>query len=282
MKKTLSYLEIILGLVLTAAAFGFITVPQSFSAGGVTGLSILVHRIVPISLSLILLFFNIIIFILGWIFVGKEFIFKTLMSSFLFPFILDFFSHFNYLQELQKDPLLSAILAGLLLGCGSGLVLRGNGSSGGFDVIGVILHKYFHTPVSLPMYILDTTVILLQGNDLMHLLYGLTVIFLCSYIINKVLSFGKAHSKIMIFSHQSRKIRKMLLTEFDTGLTILKGESGYYEEDMDIIVTITSYDKISNIKKAVYTIDPFAFVVIEDVHAVLGKGYTISREKDPS
>jgi uncharacterized membrane-anchored protein YitT (DUF2179 family) len=86
----------------------------------------------------------------------------------------------------------------------------------------------------------------------------------------------------MIFSHQSRKIRKMLLTEFDTGLTILKGESGYYEEDMDIIVTITSYDKISNIKKAVYTIDPFAFVVIEDVHAVLGKGYTISREKDPS
>ena len=81
MKKTLSYLEIILGLVLTAAAFGFIIVPQSFSAGGVTGLSILVHRIVPISLSLILLFFNIIIFILGWIFVGKEFIFKTYWSK---------------------------------------------------------------------------------------------------------------------------------------------------------------------------------------------------------
>lgn len=132
------------------------------------------------------------------------------------------------------------------------------------------------------MYILDSTVILLQGNDIMHLLYGLIVIFLCSYIINKVLSFGKAHSKIMIFSHQSDKIKKMLLTEYDAGLTLLKGESGYYEEDMNIIVTITSYDKITQIKKAVYNIDPFAFVVIEDVHSVLGKGYTISREKDPS
>ena len=103
-----------------------------------------------------------------------------------------------------------------------------------------------------------------------------------TYIINKVLSFGKAHSKIMIFSHQSDKIKKMLLTEYDAGLTLLKGESGYYEEDMNIIVTITSYDKITQIKKAVYNIDPFAFVVIEDVHSVLGKGYTISREKDPS
>ena len=86
----------------------------------------------------------------------------------------------------------------------------------------------------------------------------------------------------MIFSHHSEEIKRILLTQCDTGLTLLKGESGYFEDDINVIVTITSYDNISNIKKAVYNIDPFAFVVIEDVHAVLGKGYTISREKDPA
>ena len=277
MKKSIQYLEIIIGCLLTAASFGLFILPQKFAAGGITGLGIILSSFIPLKLSLIILLLNTCLFLSGWIFISKEFILKTAITSFLFPVLLEFFNRITFFKETASDPLLSAIIAGGMLGLGTGLILRGNGSCGGFDTLGVILHKYFNLNLSFVMYVCDTLVILLQYHNLMKTIYGIFVIMISSLIVNKVLTYGQAQSKLLIFSHQYERIREELLFSQDIGLTYLKGETGYLRKEMMVIAAIAPYSKINAIKQSIYKIDPDAFVVIEDVHSVLGKGYTISR-----
>lgn len=276
-KKIVELLEILLGNILVAAAFGLIILPLHFVAGGVTGLAVTLHTFLPLPLSVIIYMLNGLLFLLGFLFVGKDFIMKTLLSSLLFPFFLELLSKITILAPLKSDPLLASIIAALSLGLGGGLILRGNGSSGGFDILGVIAHKYFHVPVSLIMYLCDTFVVITQMHDVMTTIYGIVIILCTNLLINRVLSYGTSQSSLIIISPHYEEIRQELLHHQDIGMTFLKAETGYLEKDTKVIMAITPYQKINSIKQAIQAIDPTAFVIIEDVRSVLGKGYTIAK-----
>lgn len=278
-KKLASYIWIILGGAMTAAAFGLFVLPQEFVAGGVTGLSVILNSVIRLPLSWIVLSINILLFALGWIFAGKEFIFKTLIMTFLFPLLLEFFSQIHLFQELAKDPFLSSLIAGCLLGIGSGMILRANGSSGGFDILGVVLNKKFGVPISVVMYVCDCTVILFQAvsKPILQTVYGIVVILCCSIMISKVITFGKSEVQLLIFSPQYEKIRTELLQTYDTGVTFLNAETGYMHKNTKVVLTVLPYRKISEVKKMIYSIDPTAFTVIDNIQYVGGRGYTIER-----
>ena len=280
-KKVLGFVEIVVGSALTAMAFGLIVLRLGFVAGGVTGLGVILHQWVPLPLSAIVFILNICLFVLGWVFVSREFVLKTLVNTLLFPLMLEFFQGIDLLAPLQGDPFLGAVLAGALLGLGSGLILRGDGSSGGFDILGVIAHKRnADIPVSVVMNTCDALMILAQclRTPIMNTIYGLVVIAVTTALINRVLSFGAGQSKVTIFSEDYAPIKEKLLTEADVGLTLLHGESGYLGRETEVIVTVIPYSKINAVKKCVYSVDPKAFVVVESAQAVLGRGYTIDRE----
>nr|WP_288722381.1 YitT family protein [uncultured Sellimonas sp.] len=278
-KKLASYIWIILGGAMTAAAFGLFVLPQEFVAGGVTGLSVILSSVIRLPLSWIVLSINILLFAVGWIFAGKEFIFKTLIMTFLFPVLLEFFSQIHLFQELSRDPFLSSLIAGCLLGAGSGIILRANGSSGGFDILGVVLNKKFGVPISVVMYVCDCTVILFQAvsKPILQTVYGIVVILCCSIMINKVITFGKSEVQLLIFSPQYEKIRTELLQTYDTGVTFLNAETGYMHKNTKVVLTVLPYRKISEVKKMIYSIDPTAFTVIDNIQYVGGRGYTIER-----
>ena len=278
-KKLLSYLLIVVGGTMTAAAFGLFVLPQNFVAGGVTGLSVILQNLIPLSLSAIVLCINILLFLVGWLFAGKEFIFKTLIMTFLFPVLLDVFSQIDLFLPLSQDPFLSSLLAGCLLGIGSGIILRANGSSGGFDILGVVLNKKFKIPVSVVMYVCDCTVILLQAvsKPLLQTVYGIIVILVTSIMVNKVITYGRSEVQLLIFSTEYEKIRQELLHTFDLGLTFLQAEGGYHLDSSKVILTILPYRTINDVNKMIYTIDPTAFTVIDNVNYVGGRGFTISR-----
>lgn len=277
--KLLSYLMIIFGGSLTAAAFGLFVLPQSFVAGGVTGLSVILSSILSLPVSWIILAVNLLLFILGFIFAGKEFILKTLVMTFLFPVLLDIFSRISLFDELSADPLLSSLIAGCMLGAGSGLILRANGSSGGFDILGVVLNKKLLVPVSVVMYICDFAVILCQAltKPLLSTVYGIVVILCSSITVNKIITHGESKVQLLIFSKNRENIRSELLNTFDTGVTLLNAETGYKKDDAKIILTILPYSKVNSVKKMVYTVDPYAFTVINGVNYVGGRGYSIRR-----
>lgn len=277
--KLLSYLVIILGGSMTAAAFAFFVLPQGLGAGGVTGLSVILAPFLKLPVSWIVLCINILLFLLGWIFAGKEFVFKTLIMTFLFPFLLEVFGKITYFQALESDPLLSSLIAGCLLGIGSGLILRANGSSGGFDILGVVLNKKFGVAISVVMYVCDCTVILYQAlyKPLTSVVYGIVVILCCSIMVNKIITHGESKVQLLVFSKNQEDIRLQLLNSFDTGVTLLNAENGYQRTDTKIILTILPYSKVNAVKKMIYTVDPYAFTVINGVNYVGGRGYSIGR-----
>ena len=279
MEKLRSYLMIALGTALTAAAFGLIVLPQGMAAGGITGLSVLIGRALPLPVSAIVFALNAGLFLLGWVGVGKDFAFKTLLVSLLFPVLLELFQSRDVLTELGADPLISSLLAGGMLGLGTGLVLLGNGSCGGFDILGVVLNKKLGVPVSLVMFLCDGAVLIAQALKLgiLNTVYGVLVILVSSFTINRVLTNGKEEGQMLIFSQKYEEIRRALLDDQDVGLTFLNGETGYMRRPIKVIVTVMPHSKIENVKKAVYGIDPTAFLLLNSTRYVGGKGYTISR-----
>lgn len=278
-EKLRSYLIIALGTALTAAAFGLIVLPQGLAAGGITGLSVLLSRVMPLPVSAIVFVLNAGLFLLGWACVGRDFAFKTLLVSLLFPVLLELFQRLDILAELSADPLISSLLAGGMLGFGTGLVLLGNGSCGGFDILGVVLNKKLGVPVSLVMFLCDGAVLIAQALKLgvLNTVYGVLVILVCSFTVNRVLTNGKEEGQMLIFSQRYEEIRRALLDDQDVGLTFLNGETGYQRRPIKVIVTVMPHSKIENVKKAVYGIDPTAFLLLNSTRYVGGKGYTLSR-----
>lgn len=278
-EKFRSYLLIALGTALTAGAFGLIVLPQRMAAGGITGLSVLLSRVLPLPVAAIVFVLNAGLFLLGWACAGREFAFKTLLVSLLFPVLLELFQRMDILTALCTDPLLSSLLAGGMLGFGTGLVLLGNGSCGGFDILGVVLNKKLGLPVSLVMFLCDSTVLISQALTVgvLNTVYGVLVILVCSFTINRVLTNGKEEGQMLIFSQKYEEIRRALLEDQDVGLTFLNGETGYQRRPIKVIVTVMPHSKIENVKKAVYGIDPTAFLLLNSTRYVGGKGYTLSR-----
>ena len=278
-KNLKSYLLVITGSCLTASAFGLIVLPNQFAAGGVTGFSVLLQNIIPLPVSILVLAVNLSLFLLGWIFVGKDFVFKTLLTSIIFPFVLEITQQFDIFHELAADSLVSSILAGAILGLGCGFILLGNGSGGGFDILGVILNKKFGISVSIVMYICDFIIILTQtvANGMLKTVYGVIVILVSTMIIDKVLVRGKSAGRIFIFSEKHEEIRLALLDKLDVGMSYINGENGYRRKETKIIMTVVHFDMVEKVKRSVYSIDPTAFVVVDNVHYVSGRGYTMDR-----
>lgn len=187
----MAVVELLIGTALTAAAFGLLIVPRGFAAGGVTGLSSILARIVPVPLPVVVFVVNMGLLLLGLVFVGRKFVAKTISVSILFPAMLAFFSRYAP-DSAAQDPMLCAIAAGVMLGVGSGLVLHSGASSGGFDILAVILNKRFQVPVAAVMNVCDAAVILTQSmhQPLNQTICGILVITISAAIVGRIVTLG--------------------------------------------------------------------------------------------
>lgn len=187
LKPLLSGFQTIAGAALTAAAFGCFIVPQGFAAGGITGLARILSNVLPIPLSVLVYLLNIPVFAIGWACIGRGFVIKTLAVSLLFPAFLEGFSRVP-IPSLGLGG--DALLAGLLLGTGSVLVLRSKASSGGFDTLAVALNRKHGTPIALVVRICDCTVILLQalGQPMRNTVAGILVILVTTAVIDRFMA----------------------------------------------------------------------------------------------
>ena len=163
-KKTtaLTFLQLVTGCALTACAFGMIILPLGLAASGVTGVSSVLAGIIPIPLSLMVLAINSTLLLVGLVLMGKAFAAKTVAASLLFPLMLEIASQFP-LHFLSSHILAGALLGGLMLGIGIGLILRSGASTGGFDIIAVVLNSRYKIPVAVTLNITDASIILMQA-----------------------------------------------------------------------------------------------------------------------
>jgi len=263
-------LLIFAGCILCATALKGILVPKQFLAGGITGLSLLVHYVLPsLPLGLIYFILNIPLFVIGWLFVGRRFFFYSLAGVFIFSAVIFWpYPVFNI-----KDMILNTLAAGILTGVGSGLILKSLGSAGGLDILTVILFKKFS--VRPGMFILAFNgalmVLAILRIPMEMVLYTLIYLYVSTHFMNLVLIGLSQRKAIMIISPKWDEISREIINKLQRGVTVVRGQGGYTGKELHILYSVITFTELSRFKEMIRKIDPEAFVVVTETLEVMGK-----------
>lgn len=273
---------VLIGNTIYSCGIAAFVLPNDLITGGTTGIALILEHYFGLPIGLSVAIFNIVMFILAILILGKSFALTALISTFYFPWILSQFQKVQFIQNMTDDFLLGSIFAGLMLGLGVGLVIRAGASTGGMDIPPLILNKKFGLPVSIGLYVFDFTILIIQMSfrDKERILYGILLVLIYSTLVDKVLLMGKTQMQVKIISDHYEEINKVIQEELDRGSTFFKTESGYLRKDSFAIMTVVSSRELPKLNELVLEIDKQAFIVINQVNEVMGRGFTLHKQAE--
>lgn len=268
------YIFIFIGVLLTAVGLDMFLVPNKIAAGGVSGIATIVYYAARFPVGLTMLIINVPLFLIGIRKLGVGFGIRSLFGTVAISLAVDLLA--PVLPVPTRDPLLASIYGGIVTGIGIGIVFRNGGTTGGTDLAAAIVNNYMKMSVGVVLFMIDACVIAAAGITFKSAelaLYALLTIFLTSRVIDMVQEgFGYAKAALII-SDRPREISEAILVQMDRGVTTLKGKGMYTGIDRDVVFSVVTRAEISILKKLVHSIDPKAFVILTDVHEVLGEGF---------
>ena len=212
MKKTIKECAgTLLGNLLLAFTVAAFVLPYKVIMGGATGIGIVLSKILPMDTASIILIVNLLALLLGLFALGWRFVASTIASSLLYPFFLGLMQRIPGIDSLTTDP----FLAGGIMGISIGLVMRVGSSTGGTDVVNLVLHKWTHIPVSVAVYVTDFVIMAGQAvfSDPEQLLYGFVLLVIQTIALDRVMLVGSSQILIFVISDLYEKIRQLCLTE---------------------------------------------------------------------
>jgi uncharacterized membrane-anchored protein YitT (DUF2179 family) len=282
-KWFISYSLIITGSFILAAGFVLFITPYKIVPGGVYGISIVLHYLFGTPVGLMALAFDIPLTIIGIRVLGPRFGFKTVVGFSLTAVFTDTLTWFWGFEPLVKgDALLSSIFGGVLMGLGIGLIFRSKATSGGSDIIAMIIAKYTRLPLGMLMIYVDSCIVLvglLVFRDWKIPLYSWIVIFITGKVIDIVLE-GVSHDKsLFIISEKHEEIREKIITNLNRGGTFIDGKGMFNNADRRIIFTVVNRRELASLEEYIHSIDPKAFLTIFDATEILGEGFRSLEEK---
>ena len=278
-----SLLLVLVGNILYALTIKFLVLPANLMSCGTTGLALIVNHLLHIPIPVFIFCFNLVMLVLGWVILGRQFAMTTVFSSLFYPLALEVLNRIWGDVTVTDNMLLNVIFAAICLAVSLGLVLRGGASTGGMDIPPLILKKYFHIPVSVSLWVFDFCILLAQTSfhPVEDLLYGILLIIIISMTLNKVLLFGTSRTEVKIISKKSTEIRNIILSQVDRGVTLLNGQGGYLQEDTQVILSVVSNYEVPKIQQLVRQIDPDCFIIITSVTEVWGRGFSYGKKALP-
>ena len=272
-EELLNALLIAGGLLLATLGYRLYLIPNNVAPGGFTGIGQIVNHLVPsLGVGLVNLLLNVPLFLLSLRSMGLGFGLRSLLSSVLLSLLLDYLP----VPAMTDDVLLSAVFGGVLCGAGFGLVLRGHATTGGSDMLASIVHR--HVPalkVSVCLFAVDATVVIASGFvfDASAAMYALISVFVMNVVIDQVLEGpGLARSHIIITNH-GEKMAERILKELDRGVTAIEAKGMYSGEGRTMLLCVVSRLEAVRLRSIVYSVDPRAFVIVQNVHEALGEGF---------
>jgi uncharacterized membrane-anchored protein YitT (DUF2179 family) len=260
---------IVTGSCICALAVNGILIPRGFVSGGVTGLALVFHYIMPyLQVSTLYLLFNVPLFALGWKYVSRRFFLYSIVGTAIFSAAVEWIS----VPIPVQDTLLCALFAGIIMGTGNGIILRSAGSSGGTDILSVMVQTRFSIRLGNTALAFNS-IILIAAAVLFSLeiaLYTLIYIYVTSHIMDLVVTGLSQRKSVMIISKSQGEIIAGILRELNRGVTIIKGRGGYSGEPTDVIYTVIAFRELASLKKLINQFDPHAVVVVSDTAEVMG------------
>ena len=275
----LSILMVILGNFLQAPSVKLFVLPANLMSCGTTGIGLVVNELTGIPLTVFIFLFNVVMLAIGWIVLGKRFAMTTILSSILFPSILEGLNQVMGEVHITDNMILNALFAGIGLAISLGLVMRAGASTGGMDIPPLMLKKFFRIPVSTSLAAFDFCILLLQMlfHTMEDLLYGISLILVISMVLKKVMLFGTSRTEVKIVSEKSQEIRDAILSQVDRGVTMLHGQGGYMRQETDVILSVVSNHELPKIEKLARSIDPSCFMIVSQVSEVWGRGFSYGK-----
>jgi len=269
------YVIITFGLILYALSWTFFLVPAQITGGGVSGLAAVIFYSYKIPIGLTFFSVNLILVVIAIKVLGASFGVKTIFSMVVISIA------FSVLPTLPagviiQDNFLSAVLGGMMGGAGIGIVFSRGGSTGGTDIIAMIVNKYRNiSPGRIILYcdviIIGSSYFLVHSLDKM--VYGFVSMAVVSYTLDAFLSGSNASAQIFIFSAKYEEIADFINSEFGRGVTALDGTGWYTQNDVKVLITIVRKRETSILFRKVKEIDPDAFVSMASVMGVYGQGF---------
>lgn len=274
---------VILGNFILAAGVSLFIAPSGLICGGATGISLLCNRLFDINIALVSFILNAVMFTVGFLVMGRAFALTTIISTVVNPLALYVFELILKGRVVTSDLFLCTLLGGCCVGIGIGLVIRVGSSTGGMDIPPIVINKLTGIPVSTLLWILDVTILLSQifFSDLDRVFYGLAMVIVYTVVIDKVMVLGKKRMQLTIISEKNEEIREAILSKIDRGLTVIHGKTGYLGNETEVILTVISSRELAKTEELIRKIDPLAFVIINSVSAVSGRGFSFGRYSSP-
>ena len=289
-----TYSLIVLGTFIMSIGYVIFVSPLKLAPGGVYGIAIILHHVFnfPIGLSGICL--DIPLLIIGTLWLGPKFGAKTIVGVITLPAFISLWEKiYGYapLIALPGDPMtpdpaanfIVALCGGVIIGVGLGLIFKTRATSGGSDIIAMIIGKYLkHIPLGTLLIIVDSTIVLAAlaaFKDWTIPLYSWLIIYVTGIVMDKVIAGFHSNKVVLIVSDHYEEIRQHIFDELDRGGTYIHGEGMYNNDEKKIIFTSISRKQLPILVHFVHAIDPKAFVSILDASETLGDGFTSLREK---
>ncbi len=279
----IAYSLIIVGTCIMAVGFVFFISPYKLAPGGVYGIAIVLHHLFGLPIGLTGLALDIPITLLGIRLLGPRFGAKTVLGFILLSAFISLFEFtWGYLPLVEDDALLSSIFGGVLIGAGLGLIFKSKASSGGTDVIAMIVTKYTKMPIGKVLILVDALIVLiaLVAFEVWSIpLYSWIVIFVTGKVVDVVLQ-GMAYDKaLIIISDKHELIRNKIINDLQRGGTYINGKGMYNEQDKKLIFTVVNRREVAMLQEFIYKIDPNAFMTILDASEIIGEGFKSFEEK---
>ena len=274
-ERLLDLVTIVFGNLLLAVSVNYFVLPFDILSGGVAGIAVITRALFNWDANIVIDVLVIGLFILGAMFLGREFAMKTALSSIIYPAMLELMR--PYACSLQIDRFMACIYGGIIAGIGIGLVFRSNASTGGMDIPPLIINKYTGIEVGTLVLITDTICALagLVAYGIEEVLFGFAYIYVSSVAISRTMV-PKTDEAVALYiiSDHYESICEYIHTDINRGTTLIEATGGYTGDSKKVILTVISKSQYLQLSKHVEEIDPYAFVIVSDAKDIKGEGFT--------
>ncbi|MDL2262110.1 YitT family protein [Bacteroidales bacterium OttesenSCG-928-I21] len=273
---------ILSGTFIMAVGYVYFISPHKIVPGGVYGIAIVLHHVFDLPMGVVALCFDIPLTLLGIKFLGPRFGWKTVLgfiSMAVFVDILTFFQ--GDVPLVPDDVLLSSIFGGVLVGVGLGLLFKSKATSGGTDIVAMILNKYTKMPLGQLITYVDSVIVLIglvAFKDWKIPLYSWIVIFILGKVVDLILEGTGYEKAVYIISDKYDEIINKIINDINRSGTIIPGRGVYSAEEKKIIFSLMSRRELEILKEYIYEIDPYAFITVMTANEILGEGFKSLKE----
>ena len=279
-KQCMRYFQIILGCFIVCMGFNLFLIQAHLLTGGLSGVALIIYYLTGIPVGMQNIVYNLPIIYLAYRVFGRLYAVDTILGTVLLSVIWDATAFLQSAVHITGDTMLNAIFGGVLAGIGFGLIFRSNANTGGLDVVGAVVKKFWSIDVGTVIFVLNFVIVLGSSFifSLEEALYTLVSIYVTAELTNRVAAGLNREKSIMIVSPRAQEICNDILANVHRGVTIIEGKGGFAREQKEILFVVVRLTQVSRVKTIVDHYDRQAFMIVSNTSEVSGKGFTLECE----